>query len=102
MPTQSIANRSSRSSAIPAATAPGSPVARQPTAKATSNSTARAIAETIRSADARPISTAPCAMGIERNRSVMPRCASVTTATIVVDSPNIIVSVNRPGSSACR
>jgi hypothetical protein len=65
-------------------------------------STASPIAEIARSAAALPTSTAECDIGMERNRSVMPRCASVTTAIIVLPIPDSIVIVNMPGSSTWR
>jgi hypothetical protein len=55
-----------------------------------------------RSDTVRPATTADGAIGIERNRSVIPRAASVLTATMVVSMPNSMVSANIPGMRNSR
>ena len=46
----------------------------------------------------RPRTTAPEAIGIERNRSVTPFSASTETAVIVSPMPNAMAMTNIPGS----
>jgi hypothetical protein len=46
--------------------------------------------------------TAEAAMGIERNRSVMPRAASALTAVRVAPIPNTMVMANMPGMRKSR
>jgi hypothetical protein len=64
--------------------------------------TASPSTELSMSAPALPTTTADGAIGIERNRSVTPFCASVLTAIIVPSSPNAIVIANMPGRRNSR
>ena len=54
------------------------------------------------SAAPRPSSTAEDAIGSERNRSVTPRPASVTTAAMVTSRPKTMVKANMPGNRNSR
>ena len=54
------------------------------------------------SAAARPVMTAAVAMGIDRNRSVIPRAASALTAVRVAPIPNTMVMANMPGIRKSR
>ncbi len=49
----------------------------------------------------RPSTTAE-EIGIDRKRSMIPRCASLTTAAIVAPIPNAIVWANIPGIRNAR
>ena len=46
--------------------------------------------------------TAGVAMGIDRNRSVIPRAASALTADKVAPIPNTMVMANMPGTRNSR
>ena len=54
------------------------------------------------SARQRPATTAEGAIGSDRNRSVMPRAVSVTTAVIVASTPKTMASASIPGTRKSR
>ncbi len=98
MPTQSIAKRSRSSSPIAPSAAVGPWCQRQPTAYPTPVITASAATDWSMSAALRPTSTAPGAIGIERNRSMTPLPRSWVTASIVLSRPKAMVSASMPGT----
>ena len=97
MPTQSSANRSRSSRPTAARVSAALPCQRQPTSSPQASSTARPRTELSMSAAPRPATTAERAIGIDRNRSVTPRAASVVTATMVASTPKSMVRANMPG-----
>jgi hypothetical protein len=60
--------------------------------------TARPTTEEAMSARQRPVTTADGAIGSDRNRSVMPRAVSVTTAVIVASTPKTMARASIPGT----
>jgi hypothetical protein len=97
MPIHRNANRSHSNSNTARSAEPGSPVILQPISRPPSMMTSRSATELVRSAPARPRTTALDEIGIERKRSVTPFCESVDIAVIVPSSPKSIVSANIPG-----
>ncbi len=75
---------------------------RHPTRRPPTISTTNCTAELRRSAPQRPSGTATLLIGIDRNRSVMPRLVSCAIAVIVDSTPNSMESANMPGRRYSR
>ncbi len=74
----------------------GDECVRHPTSSPVMAIASTVIAPNPRSAIVRPASTAPRAMGRERNRSMMPPCRSADMATVVVAHENATVWTKMP------
>ena len=81
-PTQARAKAKSSSSPTAPAQLSTPPCGEKPTSSPTAHITATASAPRRRSVSVRPVITADCAMGSDRNRSIMPFSRSLASSTL--------------------